>query len=174
MISFKQYLLETKDYRLTNRNSPFGMRHPRTVSTIPMGMIPINAQLNTSLMEDLMEDKFPKDLPRPWTGESLLEVLSLLDGEFDIVMPAIGQFYNDRQIARGIMQLFEACGENKLYINKKDFPQRLSEYIPLVFWLKKYGIITSSTSFGNSSVENDGVFEVPSLLASLKDIQHLK
>lgn len=86
-----------------------------------------------------------KKLPLGWLFDNVYEYVSLNLNEFDLLSPKAGKI-NEKELAISIMQLFEAFSDSDLYIDNKEFPQSLDDFIILAKWLIEEEIIVSEVS----------------------------
>jgi len=164
-----QLLVEQREHTLTDYwagDEPFGLKGIGR----EIGEIPVAGSNDTALA--ILDNEFDfGEYPPPlgWSEDAILDATALLEGEFNLLVPHAGTGYSDEQIARALMQIFEAWSEPEAYVGSPDYlPQTLQGFVPLVKWLKDLGIITSNVSV---PYRDGGAFNLTSLEASLTDIE---
>jgi hypothetical protein len=169
-VNFKQFL--TEEYKLRSYpDSGFLASSPKVLGNC--GYLPSN------INEDLIEAYSGGDLgmfgETPVPADQLIEVMMLVDGEFEVLVPTPNVVYNDQQIGRALMQVVEASGDaEEFYIGNKEFPQQLKWFVLMAQWL----VETNQLSRKSKSIKQGGdlgfIFgSVKSVLNSFVDIKKL-
>lgn len=173
--NFSQYtsLLESiSNYKLTDYPSePFGMKSP-IYDNHQIGYIPVDKPKCKKITDFISDNQaLPEDLtaaPDPWEPLMIFDILAIISGEFDLLVPFPNYRYNFLQIARSLMQCIEAYSDAGLFVENTGWPQDIKNYVPLVQWLRRNYIITSSMALPWEN--NEGIFHERSFLASMRDI----
>lgn len=136
------------------------------------GAIIINDELFKDCVNALLEKEFNKPLPLPWNETYLLDIVEMISGEFDLLVPDASKQYNTKQLAQALKQIFETYSEASLYKNIPLFTNL--DYLEIIIkWLLEQQMITNR-AYSISDNNYEGLFGSPKkIVKSFKKIEQL-